>query len=218
MRVTIVNFIKIIKNIDRNYLYCYNLIKIEPGCIMKIILIRHGKTKGNIYRRYIGKTDEHLYEYDSISGVYPNADFIVVSPMKRCIETAKFIYPRKKYNAFEGLRECDFGIFENKSFEDLKNNDLYKRWMESNGMMPFPEGEAHDVFKKRCIDAYKKAIGIAGDKNIAFIIHGGTIMAIMQFIFGGDFYDYQVKNGDGFVIENNTYSKISDWRGNNGVT
>lgn len=43
-------------------------------------------------------------------------------------------------------------------------------------------------------------------------------MAIMQFIFGGDFYDYQVKNGDGFVIENNTYSKISDWRGNNGVT
>ena len=96
MRVTIVNFIKIIKNIDRNYLYCYNLIKIEPGCIMKIILIRHGKTKGNIYRRYIGKTDEHLYEYESISGVYPNADFIVVSPMKRCIETAKFIYPRKK--------------------------------------------------------------------------------------------------------------------------
>lgn len=29
---------------------------------MKIIFIRHGKTKGNLEKRYIGKTDESLCE------------------------------------------------------------------------------------------------------------------------------------------------------------
>ena len=32
-------------------------------------------------------------------------------------------------------------------------------------------------------------------ESAAFVIHGGTIMAIMQRIFGGGFYDYQIRNG-----------------------
>ncbi len=43
------------------------------------------------------------------------------------------------------LKECDFGDFENKSYEDLKNNRLSK-WLDSNGV-PFPNGETHEDFK-----------------------------------------------------------------------
>ena len=47
---------------------------------MKIILIRHGKTEGNIKNRYIGRTDEPLCGegLDEIrKNKYPPADFVV---------------------------------------------------------------------------------------------------------------------------------------------
>ncbi|MBQ3692032.1 MAG: histidine phosphatase family protein, partial [Clostridia bacterium] len=59
---------------------------------MKIIFIRHGKTQGNLEKRYIGKTDEHLCTVgiDELKNrSYPDTEIVVCSPMKRCIETAK---------------------------------------------------------------------------------------------------------------------------------
>ena len=38
---------------------------------MKIILIRHGMTEGNLKRRYIGTTDEDLINTDCLKGDYP---------------------------------------------------------------------------------------------------------------------------------------------------
>ena len=67
---------------------------------MKIIFIRHGQTKGNEEKRYIGRTDESLSQkgIEEIKNrLYPDADTVWVSPMKRCVETAKIIYPDSKY-------------------------------------------------------------------------------------------------------------------------
>ena len=60
---------------------------------MKLILIRHGKTKGNREKRYIGKTDEPLEKNTVIVKKYPKTDIVISSPMKRCIMTANLIYP-----------------------------------------------------------------------------------------------------------------------------
>lgn len=38
---------------------------------MKIILIRHGMTEGNLKRRYIGTMDEDLINTDCLKGDYP---------------------------------------------------------------------------------------------------------------------------------------------------
>ena len=47
---------------------------------MKIVLIRHGATKGNLEKRYIGRTDEDLcgegikkLKEDTCAGIYPPA-------------------------------------------------------------------------------------------------------------------------------------------------
>lgn len=66
---------------------------------VKIIFIRHGRTAGNLEKRYIGRTDEPLCkegitELESIK--YPDCDAVFASPMNRCLQTAKFIYPEKK--------------------------------------------------------------------------------------------------------------------------
>lgn len=166
---------------------------------MNIILIRHGKTQGNIEGRYIGTTDEDLSligikEIKSIE--YPYADIIISSPLKRCIQTAELIY-KKEIEIFEDLKECDFGDFENKNYEELKNNNDYVIWLESNGKMTFPNGESYDEFCKRCCRCFEKVINKYIEKNIAFVVHGGTIMAILEkYSHNKSFYDWQIKNGE----------------------
>ena len=54
----------------------------------KILLIRHGKTQGNLERRYIGRTDEPLCEAGraALEGrSYPACDILLSSPMVRCL-------------------------------------------------------------------------------------------------------------------------------------
>ena len=157
---------------------------------MKIILIRHGMTEGNLKRRYIGTTDEDLINTDCLKGDYPKCERVVASPLKRCIQTAEYIYPNVDIEICDKLKECDFGDFENKSYEDLKDNPDYQKWLDSNGELPFPNGETHEDFKNRCKDGFFESLT---ERDTAFVIHGGSIMAIMQKLFGGNFYDYQVK-------------------------
>ena len=171
---------------------------------MKIILIRHGSTVGNREKRYIGRTDEPLCKEgrgEIKSREYPSADTVICSPMKRCIETAEIIYPDKKPLVCGDLRECDFGDFEGKNYIELSGGADYEAWLESGGRMPFPNGESREAFSRRCSDAFLSIIRGLDCGSAAFVVHGGTIMSIMERFAHGDFYDYAVKNGGGFITE-----------------
>ncbi len=165
---------------------------------MKVILIRHGKTRGNLLKRYIGTTDEELCSFDGLDRRYPDCDRVISSPMKRCIRTAEYIYPNKEIIVCENLRECDFGEFENKSFEDMKDDERYREWVESGGTLPFPCGEARGDFVRRSVGAF---LSQAFGASAAFVVHGGTVMAVMSALYGGDFYDYMTENGGGYIFE-----------------
>ena len=98
---------------------------------MEITLIRHFMTQGNIERRYIGTTDEPLQPGQPVRRRYPAAGAVAVSPLRRCMETAERIYPDVKKYVCRELRECDFGMFENKNYEELKDHPDYQRWLDS---------------------------------------------------------------------------------------
>ena len=119
----------------------------------ELILIRHGKTAGNLLGRYIGsRTDEPLCDEgrEELAGKQlPEVERLYVSPMKRCVETAEILWPgldRKKMQKVMDLRECDFGDFENKNYKELSGNGDYQAWIDSNGTLPFPNGESMDAF------------------------------------------------------------------------
>lgn len=177
---------------------------LNRGAFVEVIFIRHGKTSGNIAKRYIGSTDEPLATVGKIEICqknYPKADRVVVSPLKRCIETAELIYG-KDYEVIEDLRECDFGEFENKTYEELKTNPLYIKWLKSNGTLPFPKGEDSNEFKNRCNLAYEEVVK-ASNETVAFVVHGGTIMSILE-KYGRPkkaFFDYQIENGGCVVCD-----------------
>lgn len=173
---------------------------------MKVYFIRHGKTKGNLEGRYVGRTDEGLQEdfiYELKEKNMPVVDGIYVSPMRRCIETCGHMYPGREYEIVENLKEMDFGDFEYKSFDELNGDILYQSWVDSNGTLPFPGGESMITFQVRCKSAFEKAIENAmesGYKEVAFVVHGGTIMALLDAYSEPhkDYFYWQVKNGCGY--------------------
>lgn len=182
---------------------------------MKWVLIRHGQTQGNIEHRYIGcRTDEPLCA-EGIEKLkqreYPKVQRVFASPMLRCRETAAILYPDIKPEMIEDFRECDFGAFENKSYLELSGRADYQTWIDSLGELPFPGGESRAQFAKRCVDAFEELTNWGIKEDCALVVHGGTIMAIMERFARPvrSYYDFQVKNGEGFVIfEDGSYEKL----------
>lgn len=184
--------------------------------MIKIYLIRHGQTPGNKLSRYIGTTDEPLSEegrafLEKLD--YPMPDTLYVSPLFRCVETAGILFPEKEMHIIEELSECDFGEFENKNYKELSGNENYQKWIDSNGTLPFPGGESRENFKRRSLKGFQKAVAqcIREEVNTAaLVIHGGTIMNIMEEY--GDrqrtFYEWHVKNGGGYQVTVDP----SDWQ------
>ena len=184
-----------------------------------LVLIRHGATKSNEERRYLGKTDEslskegeqQLVEYKKMH-LYPNIDFLFTSPMKRCIQTADILYPELQLVQMKEWEEMDFGVFEGKNYIELQEDKRYQAWIDSNGTLPFPEGESREEFTIRCDKGFQemiekvKQIKEEGQKTIGMIVHGGTIMALLSRYGKGDYFDYQVENAKGYVCTMKNYN------------
>lgn len=176
---------------------------------MKLSLLRHLQTEGNKQGRYIGVTDEPLAP-DAAEGIdksqYKEAEVVYVSPLLRCRQTAAILYPGKEQIVCDGLRECDFGLFENKNYMELSGDPRYQEWIDSNGTIPFPKGESREAFQERTTKAFYNCLFDAKERGkscVAFLVHGGTIMSIMEAMTGkpGSYYDWQCGNGNGYYID-----------------
>lgn len=189
---------------------------------IKLVLIRHGATEANKEHRYIGRTDESLIleakeKLSAEANCYPKIDLLFTSSMKRCIETAKIIYPDKKPIVVDSFREMNFGDFEGKNYEELNGDPRYQAWIDSGGTIAFPNGESRGEFIKRCCEGMSEVLlqsqaystkndneilqSESGSLTIGLVVHGGTIMALCSAFGGGDYFDYQVANGAGYICD-----------------
>lgn len=173
------------------------------------MLIRHGETKANQEHRYLGRTDEELSKEGKAKlltfkagQTYPSVEKVFISPMQRCMQTAELLYPNQEATSILEWVEMDFGDFEGKNYIELKDDARYQAWIDSNGTLPFPEGESRDVFMQRCQNGFEKMLKEIIKEpfsEIGAIVHGGTIMALLSTYCGGDYFDYQVANGKGYI-------------------
>ena len=216
----------------------------QPEIKIDLCLIRHGKTPSNQEHRYLGVTEDALSEEGrkqleilAEKGVLRKPWLLFISPMLRCQESAGILFPEMKAYPIEKWREMNFGAYEGKNYEDLKNDAYYQKWIDSNGTLPFPEGESQQEYIKRCSRGLHAATKIiqkeiaktssaneitelrepekqivesqmtenqiaeSQPRNITAVVHGGTIMALLHILAGGNYFDYQVKNGGGYCCK-----------------
>ncbi len=167
--------------------------------------IRHGMTAGNKEKRYVGRTDEPLCQ-EGIEKVreliLPDCDLLISSPMRRCLQTAEILYPGKPIQIYEEFRECDFGVFEMHNYQELSGRPDYQFWIDSGGTAAFPGGESPEEFKNRITKAFQKFLISCRQQRVVFIIHGGTIMSIMEkyAIPSQNYYAWHVPNANGYKV------------------
>ena len=109
---------------------------------MKIRLIRHFATAGNLERRYIGRTDEPILRPRPESrGALEQTEYIVSSPMLRCRQTAEVLFGREPDAVCSLLCETDFGTFEGKNYEELRMTRTIRNGWIPTGQPPFREAK-----------------------------------------------------------------------------
>lgn len=178
----------------------------------KIHLIRHGLTEANQAGRYIGRTDtpvcaQGMDELRSLRETYeyPTVQKVYVSPLMRCRQTAQVLYPDHFIQVADGFAEYDFGEFEGKTMEELKDNADFRRWVTEGLHGTVPGGENGEDFIRRIVLALH---GVFQDmmKNqmhsAAVITHGGVIMNLLAGagVPKRESIDYAAANGRGFTI------------------
>lgn len=198
---------------------------------LRILILRHGQTKGNKEKRYIGCRSQEPLSAEGIEFLkanernYPNAMMLFISPSIRCQTTAKLIYPRlyPKRIIVDDLNEMDFGIFEGKNYEDMKNLPEYREWVDGGceGLIPGGEnradfirrtmkgfGKVIDTIEKEHVDLERISVSDAAKFTVAdrgnemydavIVAHGGTIMAVLSKFTGEDYFSFEAAPGEGY--------------------
>ena len=177
-----------------------------------IHLIRHGVSEGNLKKQYIGSTDSPLSEQGAeeirqkdAAGAYPGAGLFFSSPMRRCLETMRLIYPEVTPEIIEDFRECDFGEWEGKTADELMETPAYREWIRTNGASTPPGGENGGAFMQRTCLAFEKLVERmlrSGKTSAVVVAHGGTIMSILS-AYGlprAKFYEWMTEPGSGYSL------------------
>ena len=177
-----------------------------------MILIRHGITQGNKEKRFVGRLDVPLAPEGEemareTAPLLPAVDRLYVSPMLRCRQTAGLLWPGMEQTVIDDLRETDFGPFEGKNHEELKDDPLYQAWIGQGGghlnFAAMPVGESAEQVSARAAEGLRLVSADMvrrGFQRAALVSHGGTIMGMLS-RFGRperDYYGWMCPNCGGF--------------------
>ena len=114
---------------------------------MKLTLLRHGETDGSRRDLYYGAADipalpESLAALHENAAAYPRAKRYYTSGLLRTEQTLAALYGDVPHVQLPGLREMDFGDFEMKSYQQLKDTPAYQAWIADVEHNPCPNGES----------------------------------------------------------------------------
>lgn len=203
----------------------------------QLLVFRHGATRANLERRYAGcMTDDELcaqgreqvlrgrerlaaFARDVARAVREQVRsprVVYVSPLRRAVQTAELLFPQAELRVVADLREMDFGLFENRTADELcadpATGAAYRAFVDGGGSCPpsaVSPGECVADFRARQAAAFAHIVrdqAAAGDGTnvVTVVAHGGTQMALFsQFCpwqVGGEgidpYYAWQTACGD----------------------
>lgn len=175
---------------------------------LELVVVRHGVTRWNLERRYQGQRDIPLLLPDAVpdmerlrehlSGI--EFDAIHCSDLARCRQTLAHVQPGRDASALfdPRLRELDFGDYEGRTWDELKDDPLYRAWIDSAGMRAPPGGESSDALWGRLSAWLEGVLAQSGDRErVLAVSHGGVIRELRRRLEAVDFWEGVVGQAQG---------------------
>lgn len=180
----------------------------------RLLLLRHGSTTATLLRCYQGVTDQPLApkgrdEARTRRRSLPRVETLWCSPLLRCRETARLLFPEQEARILANLRELDFGTWEGKTWAQVGDRSVYDRWCAEDPDACFPHGERLGDFRRRTTDALRLIADQCrreGRKTGAVVTHGGVLMAMLSGhgVPGRNYFHWNCPPCGGFAAELDT--------------
>lgn len=172
---------------------------------MKIFLVRHGETTGDLEDRYGGNYDDHLTPHGKTQLqetanrlADKNIEIIFTSNLIRAKESAEIIQTQVSCDVeiIDGIQERNYGVLAGLTKVEAK--ELYPEVVvaHKNPENTDPEGESFINFQNRTLEAFK-GIFLKEYSTVVVVSHGGPLKQILKHLN----MPIPEKIGDGEIIE-----------------
>lgn len=154
-----------------------------------ITIRRHGLTAENERRAYIGWTDVPLSEKGSCGAkslakrTVRKAELVCSSPLKRCVQTARIFYPQSEIILMDEFKELNFGCYERKTYDELKDRPDYRRWLDHPFKRQPLGGESFEQFSNRLTKGWQRLGKLIKENNVQYVTlftHGGVLRYLLS--------------------------------------
>ncbi|WP_026673208.1 histidine phosphatase family protein [Alkalihalobacterium bogoriense] len=176
-----------------------------------ITLLRHGMTELNEQKRYSGWNDDMLSEKGrtqlslQAQSVKVKPDVVITSDLLRAKQTAAILFPSSPTTSLSSLREYHFGQWDKKSYDELKQETLYRQWLDNPLKVAPPGGESYGQFIQRLKMSWTVISSWCQEKSVSTIVvvcHGGTIRGLLELYapIQQGFWNWSVPYGSGYSL------------------
>lgn len=177
----------------------------------EVIFIRHGETDFNRARLYFGHLDPDLNK-TGIEQLRKTKilfekrekmpDIVFSSDLKRCSQSMEILEIDEEIEKIltENLREINFGIFEGKTYEEIKSEYPEKVEKMINDWRNFKadRGESINEMMLRVAEKINEIINQYRNKKILVVAHAGVIQALISYYLFGNldgYWKFKINNG-----------------------
>ena len=169
---------------------------------MKFYFIRHWRTKFNLSGKMVKNYDDVDIISDKPEGweekvgkFIPNRDYILTSPIKRCIQTCELLFNKKPTATLPDFGEFDCSGIGKRKFWEMTEKEFEKYVPLTAEDM---EKRAHTIF--RVMPHYLQC---EGKTDCVVISHGMVIRYLYHYLTGNkEISPFKVINSEGFSFSN----------------